>query len=51
MPFEEAAAQMRAAYDNVLGGGWRQVDHAVLAPYAMTEVKFRRRGGEAGSAF
>lgn len=38
MPFGEAAQQMRAAYDNVIGGGWRQVAHAALAPYAMRMV-------------
>ena len=35
MPFTEAAAQMRAAYDNVLGGGWRKVVHPALAPYPL----------------
>jgi O-acetyl-ADP-ribose deacetylase (regulator of RNase III) len=30
-----AARQMRAAYDNVAGGGWRQVAHMALAPYAL----------------
>ena len=31
----DAAEQMRAAYDSVVGGGWRQVISPVLAPYAM----------------
>jgi len=31
----EAAGQMRAAYDNVAGGKWRQVCSPVMAPYAL----------------
>lgn len=31
----EAAAQMRAAYDSVLGEGWRHVLHPAMAPYAL----------------
>lgn len=30
-----AARQMRAAYDNIIGGGWREVVHPAMAPYAM----------------
>lgn len=32
---EDAAAQMRAAYDNVIGGKWQKVVIAAQAPYAM----------------
>ena len=35
----EAASQMRAAYDSVVGGGWRQVVSPVLAPYALRRAK------------
>lgn len=35
MDYDEAAGQMRAAYDNVIGGGWRRVVHAVQAPFAL----------------
>lgn len=31
----EAAEQMRAAYDSVVGGKWRDVVHAALAPFAL----------------
>ncbi len=31
----EAAEQMRAAYDSVVGGRWRQAVSPVLAPYAL----------------
>jgi O-acetyl-ADP-ribose deacetylase (regulator of RNase III) len=33
--FEEAAEQMRAAYDSIVGGDWRQVVHAAQAPFAL----------------
>jgi O-acetyl-ADP-ribose deacetylase (regulator of RNase III) len=36
-----AARQMRAAYDNILGGQWRQVCHSALAPFAMEGWTFR----------
>lgn len=42
MPYAEAAQQMRAAYDNVIGDGWRSVVHAALAPYAMHGARPRR---------
>lgn len=32
---QEAAEQMRAAFDNVIGGQWRQVVHPAMAPYAL----------------
>lgn len=35
MGHEEAADQMRAAYDNVVGGEWRQIIHAAQAPFAL----------------
>ena len=31
---DEAAGQMRAAWDNVVGGGWERVVSPALAPYA-----------------
>lgn len=34
MPYADAAEQMRAAYDQIVGGAWRDVVHAALAPYA-----------------
>ena len=33
---DEAAAQMRAAYDNVVGGEWRKVVHPATAPFAYS---------------
>jgi O-acetyl-ADP-ribose deacetylase (regulator of RNase III) len=35
MPPGESARQMRAAWDNVIGGDWEQVVHPALAPYAF----------------
>jgi O-acetyl-ADP-ribose deacetylase (regulator of RNase III) len=35
MPAAAAAGQMRAAYDSVVGGRWRDVISPVMAPYAM----------------
>ncbi len=35
MAYGEAARQMRAAYDNIIGGGWEQVIHPALAPLAF----------------
>jgi O-acetyl-ADP-ribose deacetylase (regulator of RNase III) len=35
----ESAAQMRAAYDSVVGGRWRDVASPVLAPYALRRPK------------
>lgn len=32
---DDAAEQMRRAYDNVIGDGWRRVLHPIQAPYAM----------------
>jgi hypothetical protein len=32
---DEAAAQMRVAYDSVVGGKWREVVHAAQAPFAL----------------
>jgi O-acetyl-ADP-ribose deacetylase (regulator of RNase III) len=31
----EAAGQMKAAYDNVVGGRWREVVSPAMAPYAF----------------
>lgn len=39
MPYDEAAAQLRAAYDSVIGELWRQVVHASLAPFVMRDAK------------
>ncbi len=33
--YAEAAEQMRAAYDSVIGGKWREVVHAAQAPFAF----------------
>jgi O-acetyl-ADP-ribose deacetylase (regulator of RNase III) len=33
--FEESAKQLRVAYDNIIGGGWQQVQHAAQAPYVL----------------
>ncbi len=35
MAFGDAARQMRAAWDGVVGGGWRRVVHPAMAPFAM----------------
>lgn len=36
MDYAAASQQMKAAYDSVIGGQWRQVFHAAQAPYAWT---------------
>jgi O-acetyl-ADP-ribose deacetylase (regulator of RNase III) len=38
----EAAAQMRAAYDSVVGGGWQQVLSPIMAPFALRPGRFDR---------
>jgi O-acetyl-ADP-ribose deacetylase (regulator of RNase III) len=43
MPAVEAAAQMRAAYENVIGERWRQVVQPALAPYALRGARLRSR--------
>lgn len=35
MPHGVAAHQMRIAYDNVVDGGWREVEHPAMAPFAL----------------
>ncbi len=35
LAYKEAADQMRVAYANVIGGQWREVIHAVQAPFAL----------------
>lgn len=35
MSYQEAAEQMRTAYESVIGGRWRQVVHPAMAPYAL----------------
>ncbi len=44
MPCVIAARQMRAAYDNVIGGGWREVHQPAMAPFAMEEKGVQWRG-------
>jgi len=41
---EESALQMRAAYDMIVSGGWKQIQHPVQAPFVM------RTGSTTGSA-
>ncbi len=41
--YDEAAEQMRAAYDNVVGGAWRQIAHSAQAPFALDK---RHRTGK-----
>jgi O-acetyl-ADP-ribose deacetylase (regulator of RNase III) len=43
MATEEAATQMRAAYDNVVGGRWQQITHPALAPFAFREPGLRQQ--------
>lgn len=37
-----AARQMRAAYDNVIGGGWEPIVHPAMAPFALGAQGDRR---------
>jgi O-acetyl-ADP-ribose deacetylase (regulator of RNase III) len=39
MPYQEAGEQMRTAFDNVIGGRWRQVVHPAMAPYALKKKR------------
>ena len=32
---DESALQMRAAYDMIVGGGWRSIQHPLQAPFVM----------------
>ena len=41
---DEAAGQMRVAFDNVIGGEWREVVHPAQAPLAIGNRR-RTRGG------
>ena len=43
MPCSVAAQQMRAAYDNILCGGWKDVLHPVMAPFAFGDKKMHWR--------
>lgn len=44
---ERSAAQMRAAFDSVIGGGWRAVRHPAQAPFASPGWRWRpTRGGD-----
>lgn len=38
MPASVAARQMRAAYDNIIGEGWKDVAHPAMAPFAFGSV-------------
>jgi O-acetyl-ADP-ribose deacetylase (regulator of RNase III) len=42
---DAAAGQMRAAYDNVIGGEWRDVVHPIQAPYAFGTIRRALRPG------
>jgi O-acetyl-ADP-ribose deacetylase (regulator of RNase III) len=35
MTYGVSALQMRAAYENVIGGGWEKVVHPAMAPFAL----------------
>src|SRR5262249_17113407 len=39
------AEQMRASYDNVVGGEWREVVHPIQAPYAFGTIRRALRPG------
>lgn len=43
LEYVDAAAQMRAAYDNVIGGQWKQIVIAAQAPFAMHGQNRMRR--------
>ena len=38
MSADESASQMRAAYDMIVGGGWRGIIHPLQAPFALGPV-------------
>lgn len=44
MSFTEAASQMRTAFASIVEGGWRQVAHPAMAPYALRGVAQRGQG-------
>ena len=37
MPYQEAAEQMLAAYNNIMLSGWMDVKHPAMAPYAFSK--------------
>jgi O-acetyl-ADP-ribose deacetylase (regulator of RNase III) len=45
MPGADAAGQMRAAYDAVIGGQWREVVHPAQAPFAFPGIRWTKRRG------
>ncbi len=45
MPADESASQMRAAYDMIIGGGWRSIVHPAQAPFALDPESQHRRIG------
>lgn len=44
LDYDEAAGQMRAAYDNVVGGGWREIVHPAQAPFAFGKRRLIQPG-------
>ncbi|MGC8642915.1 MAG: hypothetical protein ACP5XB_23915 [Isosphaeraceae bacterium] len=46
MPAEESAAQMRAAYLMIVGGGWRAVFHAAQAPFVVDRARHQGESPE-----
>lgn len=36
---DEAAKQMRVAYENVLGGRWKEIRHPAMAPFALRDFR------------
>jgi hypothetical protein len=45
MSADESASLMRAAYDMIVGGGWRGITHPLQAPFALGSVVPSRRIG------
>jgi O-acetyl-ADP-ribose deacetylase (regulator of RNase III) len=43
MDHDEAAGQMRVAFDNVVGGEWREIVHPVQAPFVSGGTRRPRR--------
>jgi hypothetical protein len=39
---DESARQMRAAYDMIVGGGWKRILHPAQAPFVMRAGSRRR---------
>ena len=45
MSAEESAVQMRAAYDMIVCGGWREIAHPAFAPFALEPRTTKKRLG------